>query len=125
MKLVIEEPESSALERRLAGLIVATSAIALVEVVRAAKVANPSAATVETARKLIASCLLVTVNYAILHAASQLASGSVRSLDAIHLASAISVRPDELVAYDRRLLAAAAEHGLAVASPGAGDPATG
>jgi predicted nucleic acid-binding protein len=42
----------------------------------------------------------------------------VRTLDAIHLASALHVDADELLAYDTRLLAAAAEHGLLVASPG-------
>jgi uncharacterized protein len=41
----------------------------------------------------------------------------VRTLDAIHLASALRIEADELLAYDRRLLAAASEHGLAVSSP--------
>jgi hypothetical protein len=43
----------------------------------------------------------------------------VRTLDAVHLASALRVEADELVAYDRRLLAAAAANGLEVTSPGA------
>lgn len=41
-----------------------------------------------------------------------------KAVDAIHLASALRIDPDELLAYDRRLVAAAAERGLAVASPG-------
>jgi len=43
----------------------------------------------------------------------------LRSLDAIHLATAMSLRADldVFVAYDRRLLAAAADLGLPVASP--------
>ncbi len=56
-----------------------------------------------------------------------MAAGSIdallRSLDAIHLASAqlvAAATPDfrALVAYDTRLLDAAAEAGLAVAAPG-------
>lgn len=47
----------------------------------------------------------------------------VRSLDAIHLATAMLLAGednglDAFVTYDKRLLAAAAEHGLPVASPG-------
>jgi predicted nucleic acid-binding protein len=42
----------------------------------------------------------------------------VRTLDAIHLASALLIDADELIAYDRRLAAAAAERGMVVASPG-------
>jgi predicted nucleic acid-binding protein len=64
--------------------------------------------------------MLVDVTDALLRAAAGLASSSVRTLDAIHLASALRVEPDELVAYDRRLLAAGAENGLDVISPGIG-----
>lgn len=40
-------------------------------------------------------------------------------LDAVHLATALRVQPDALVAFDRRLLDAAAEAGPTAASPGA------
>ncbi len=45
---------------------------------------------------------------------------ALRALDAIHLATALSMRDDlaVLVAYDRELLAAARAEGLTVASPG-------
>jgi uncharacterized protein len=118
VKLVIEEPESAALERYLeGGPLLATSRIALVEVLRATAIANPAPEVREEAEQLLASCVLVDVTEGLLRAAALLASAAVRSLDAIHLASALRVEADELVAYDRRLAAAAAARGLAVASP--------
>ena len=45
--------------------------------------------------------------------------GKLRSADAIHLAAAIRLQSDVLVAYDSELLAAAVEAGLDVLSPGA------
>ncbi len=44
--------------------------------------------------------------------------GGLRSADAIHLATAIRLQADVLVAYDKELLSAAAEAGLTVAAPG-------
>jgi predicted nucleic acid-binding protein len=100
--------------------VLATSRIALVEVPRATALANPAPEVQEEAERLLASCLLVDVTDGLLRVAAGLASATVRTLDAIHLASAVRVQADELVAYDRRLAAAAAERGLAVASPGVG-----
>ncbi|HEY9357507.1 MAG TPA: type II toxin-antitoxin system VapC family toxin [Arthrobacter sp.] len=50
--------------------------------------------------------------------------GKLRSADAIHLAAAIRLQADLLVAYDSELLAAAVDAGLNVLSPGeqAGPP---
>jgi predicted nucleic acid-binding protein len=121
VKLVIAEPESLALERHLQdGSVLATSRIALVEVPRATALANPSPEVQEEAAGLLASCMLIDVTDRVLRAAAGLASRAVRTLDAIHLASALRIEADELVAYDRRLVGAAAERGLAVSSPGAG-----
>lgn len=120
VKLLIAEPESAALERHLAaGQVLATSRIALVEVPRATAIANPGAAVRREAGRLLESCLLIDVSDRVLASAAELASASVRTLDAIHLASALRVDPDELLAYDRRLAVAATEHGLKVLSPGA------
>ncbi|MGA2928967.1 MAG: type II toxin-antitoxin system VapC family toxin [Solirubrobacteraceae bacterium] len=118
VKLVIEETESVALQRHLEGAVVlATSRIALVEVSRAAVLANPHDAVRDEVERLVAGCMLVAVSAQLLRAARKLASSAVRTLDAIHLASALRIDPDEFLAYDRRLLAAAAEHGLSIASP--------
>lgn len=120
MKLVIEEAESTALERHLAeGPMLATSRIALVEVPRATALANPAPEVHDETDRLLAGCMLIDVTDGVLRAAAGLTSGSVKTLDAIHLASALRIGADELLAYDRRLAAAGAERGLAVASPGA------
>lgn len=120
VKLVINESESVALERFLAdGAVLATSRIALVEVPRATGLANPAREVKEETQALLTSCLLVDVTDGLLRVAAGLASRSVRTLDAIHLASALRVEPDEFVAYDRHLVQAAAESALTVASPGA------
>ena len=55
----------------------------------------------------------------IIDRARQLKPATVRSLDAIHLASALEPRvAPMLVAYETRLLQAASDHQLVVASPG-------
>jgi uncharacterized protein len=118
VKLVIEEPESVALQRHLEGdPVLATSQIAIVEVSRAITLANPSEEVRSEVDALLASCMLVAVTAQLLRNARNLASAAVRTLDAIHLASALRIEADELLAYDRRLLTAAREPGLAVASP--------
>ncbi len=69
--------------------------------------------------RLLSSCMLVAMSGQVLGAARRLASASasVRTLDAIHLASALRIEADELLAYDRRLLAAAGTQGLAAVTP--------
>lgn len=119
VKLVIDEPESDALEHHLTSdHILATSRIAVVEVSRATALANPSEEVRDEVDKLLTSCTLVAVSSQLLRSARKLAASTVRTLDAIHLASALRIEADELLAYDRRLLVAAAEHGLIAVSPG-------
>lgn len=119
MKLVVEETESSSLERHLEDEpLLATSRVALIEVLRATSLANPAQEVRVAAERLLASCMLVDLSDDLLRGAALLASATVRTLDAIHLASALRVGPDEFVAYDRHLLDAALAHGLAISSPG-------
>lgn len=119
VKLLVEEPESEALEAHLAGsgASLVTSRIALVEVPRAVGIANPHA--VGEASRLLDSCLLVDVSDGLLRDAAALASREVRTLDAIHLATAERVDPDDLLTYDRRLAREARKRGLRVLNPGA------
>lgn len=98
--------------------MLATSGIAVVEVLRATALANPAPQVRKEAERLLASCMLIDVSDDLLRGAASLASPTVRSLDAIHLASALRIEADEVVAYDRRFVGAAAERGLAVSSPG-------
>ena len=96
----------------------AASALATVEVTRATTLANPSPEVRAEVERLLDSCLLMGVSDAILTDAAALTSASIRSLDAVHLASAMRLDPDEFVVYDRRLAAAARTIGISVVSPG-------
>jgi predicted nucleic acid-binding protein len=62
---------------------------------------------------------LVPIDEPTLRCAATLTPASLRSLDAIHLATALSLGEDigVVIAYDERLLDAARERGLPVASP--------
>jgi predicted nucleic acid-binding protein len=95
-----------------------TSRVASVEVTRAASLANPADDARRAVDRLLRRCVLVSVSSALLRSARLLASASLRTLDAIHLASALRVEAHELVAYDARLLEAALEQGLRVVTPG-------
>jgi uncharacterized protein len=121
VKLVIEEPESVALDDYLRrDPILATSRLALVEVPRATALANPSDEVRHETARLLRACLLVAVGDGVLRDAAALTSREVRTLDAVHLSTALYVEADELVAYDRRLLAAAEANGVRTAAPGLG-----
>lgn len=120
VKRVREEAESAALEKWIVDQDVKVgicSSLVRVEVVRA--VAADGAESVERARKIFNELSLVQLTYGLLNAAANLAA-PLRSLDAIHLASALRLGSSlrAFVAYDRRLLAAAEQVGLPVASPG-------
>jgi uncharacterized protein len=118
IKLVIEEPETTALRSylRRRSLMVA-AALLRTEVLRASM--RISQAHVANARRLLPDIGLIEVDRSVLERAGELTSAETRSLDAIHVAAALSLGDDidEFVTYDRRLLEAAREWGLVVASP--------
>ncbi len=121
VKLVQREGESNALRRflrrhRTDGRV--TSALARVEVVRAVSGGGPAA--VAHARRQLARVDQINLERSLLEDASTLAPGSVlRSLDAIHLASArsIGVALRAVITYDHRMTGAAVAVGLVVESP--------
>lgn len=117
---MIDEPESIALRAHIDETrpSLTTSRIALVEVVRAVGIANPSVEACGDAERLVESCLLVDVTDAILRSAAQRASLTVRALDAIHLASAQRVEADAMLVYDARLSEAARGAGFTIVAPG-------
>ena len=117
-KLVLVEPESPALRAHLAGDEPwATSALARTEVIRAVGPAGPAA--VAHARAVLQRADLVAVSLAILEDAAELTiKHRVRTLDAIHLATAAELdHVDELVTYDRRMASVAGDLGFTVTSP--------
>jgi predicted nucleic acid-binding protein len=117
VKLVLLEPESRALERHLAPGRTLTSELAIVEISRSEKLADPPSNLIGSASSLLDRLELVAITTDVLRHAAELTSDRLRSLDAIHLATALAVEPDELIAYDQRLLDAAADAGLTTVSP--------
>jgi predicted nucleic acid-binding protein len=70
---------------------------------------------------LLAQALFVQLAPEVIDSAAALAPPTLRSLDAIHIASALSIREEleGLITYDARMRDAAQQHGLRVFSPGA------
>jgi predicted nucleic acid-binding protein len=71
------------------------------------------------AERILAGIHQVAINDAILATAARLRPASLRTLDAIHLATALALGADSaiLVSYDRRLAEAASASGIPTASP--------
>ena len=120
LKLVHDEGESAALADWLTertGTPVVSSVLAKIEVLRASRRINP--ATVADATALVAGVDLIPLNAPVVDAAAEVGGLTLRSLDAIHLASALSIRSElsAFVAYDRRLADAATSVGLDVVAP--------
>jgi hypothetical protein len=118
VKLVALEPESDELVKVIrADPQVLSSAIARTEVVRSVRRAGGSIARAE---RVLATIALIPVDEAILREAASLRPPTLRTLDAIHVASALSVGDDidGLVTYDARQAEAASLAGLDVLSPG-------
>lgn len=133
VKLIREEGESAELQAWLdmrPDDLVVTSELARAEVLRVVRrsnhadqgfVVDPDLLSAELieARDLLDGLALVTVDRELLEQAGALEAPMVRTLDAVHLASALQWRPDSVVfvTYDRRLATAAAREGLAVVAP--------
>lgn len=117
VKLVVAEPERPALLRHVREALLTTSELAIVELTLACRRAIQTPEAERRARELLGDISLVAADRAVLEWAASAAPASLRALDAIHLATALAIEPDEFVAYDRRLLDAAREAGLMVASP--------
>ena len=121
VKLVAREPETPALLSLLQPRPeVVSSALARVEVLRAVARAGSQAERVKRAHGVLSRVTLVAMDDLILNAAATLEPTGLRSLDAIHLATVVALRPeaDAFVSYDGRLNAAARAAGLPVLSPG-------
>lgn len=118
VKLAVRETESAALRRYLGRRRpLVSSALARTEVVRALLPLGSDA--VRRGRDVLARVELLRVSDRVLDAAGLLAPSELRSLDAIHLASAEQLGMDlrGFVTYDERLASAAAGRGLRVVQP--------
>lgn len=118
VKLVHAEAETQALRDWLDERIDSpwtSSALLEVEAFRAlARYAPESASRLHRVLDLVN---LVDIDAGVRILAQTVRPATVRSLDAIHLATALRIRPVSFVTYDKRLADAAREAGLAVAAP--------
>jgi uncharacterized protein len=117
VKLVTEEPESPALEHHLARRELTSSALLRTEARRAVRHLGVDA--VEMAVTSLSAVTLVAVSEEILDQAGMLDPQILRSLDAIHLSTALAVGEDlgSVVTYDARMRRGAQILDLRVESP--------
>lgn len=118
VKLVIREAESAALVRyvrRRKPLV--SSALARTEVARA--VLALGAAAAQRCQEVLSRIELIRINDRVLAAAGAMLPFDVRSLDALHLATATLCGPElkQLVTYDSRMAAAARSQAITVVTP--------
>lgn len=118
VKLVLDERESENLRLIVGAHELVSSQISITELIRT--VARNQPASVDAARELLGSVTLVTLSENLSARAAWVKPPSLRSLDAIHIATAASLQPEleALVTYDKKMGEAARLAGLPVASPG-------
>lgn len=120
MKLVVTEPESDALEAYLRPEYhLVSSAIAITELLRAVGRVQPQSEM--QARSVLARVSTINVDERVLVDASAVGPPGLRTLDAIHLASALALGDEleALLTYDARMAEAARSIGIRVEAPGA------
>ncbi|HEY5709198.1 MAG TPA: type II toxin-antitoxin system VapC family toxin [Solirubrobacterales bacterium] len=125
VKLAREEAESASLNAYLAGADLVSSELALAEVPRALRraVAMDPALPLEglwgRVDELIHRIALRPIDHNVLLGAAALTEPSLRTLDAIHVTTALHLSPVEaFVTYDQRQAAAARLAGLRTVAPG-------
>jgi predicted nucleic acid-binding protein len=118
LKTVWHESESAALAEFLHDRATVSSALLAVETRRSTL--REDEALLPRADLLLEEVTQIELTAAVLESASRLPGPHLRTLDAIHLATALLIRDDieTVLAYDVRLREAAEAHGLATAAPG-------
>lgn len=118
VKVVIQEEHSTATRELLLGAECVCSVLVVVEVPRVLRRYGQTD-WAQGWQQLRPRLRIVDLTRPLVEQAAALPPPTLRSLDALHVATALSVgRLDGLVAYDRRLLEAAESQGLAVLHPG-------
>lgn len=125
VKLVVREPESSALAEEVRGAAIVSSEIALAEVPRAIRRVmsgrrSPERRELERALEaLLEGIHYVPLDRRLLVRAGAFREAFLRTLDAIHLASAVTLVPGvtAFVSYDERQLEAAQVAALPLLTP--------
>ena len=114
---MVAESETPALLEALRGRTLVASELARTELLRAVLRVAPQ--RIAKAEALLGRLLLVRLDTELLDGAGRLEPAELRTLDAIHLQSALLLGDDleALVTYDLRQAAAARTAGLRVSSP--------
>jgi len=119
VKLAHLEPESQSLVDYLTAdeIEVSTSVVAEVEVIRALRRLRNAKPEIEQAMK---GFYLVGLDDEVRQEACTIGATTLRSLDAVHLATALAIGDEDLefITYDDRLADAARAEGLTVVQPG-------
>jgi predicted nucleic acid-binding protein len=118
VKLAVREPQSDALRRHLhRHRPLLSSALARTEVLRSLLPGGEPA--LASGRRVLDRVDLARINDRVLNLAATLAPLELRTLDAIHLATATRLGADlsEIVTYDERMASAARSLGFRVSSP--------
>ena len=121
LKLVLPEPESDALRAVLdAWPDRISSVLTAIEARRALRRVSASAGVHRRLEAALDACTLVRIDDAVLRLGSDVGGANLRTLDAIHLGTALSIGdlPKAFVTYDDRLATAARDAGLEVVQPG-------
>jgi predicted nucleic acid-binding protein len=118
-KFVRPEAETKPLRRWLTGKGWILSDLHRTELRRAA--ARAGGRALARCERLLAESDVIRIDAEVFDRAGRLDPAGLRSLDALHLAAAMTLGPDlaGVVVYDERLRSAAIAVGIAVASPGA------
>ena len=122
VKLVVREPETADLVLAVqADPEIVSSGLAWTEVMIAVRRAGRSTARAE---RVLDGIAFIPIDDGILHEAAALGPKDIRTLDAIHVATALSLLPDveTMITYDVRQALVASALGLGVAMPGASAP---
>ncbi|MBP9143076.1 MAG: type II toxin-antitoxin system VapC family toxin [Thermoanaerobaculia bacterium] len=120
VKLFVKEEVSQALRSFLGReCVLSSSELVRVEVLRTLR-RRGDRRDEERAAAYLDSLALIRLDAATLDRATRLGPATLRTLDAIHLATALALSPlpRAFLCYDRRLGAAARIHGLEVVAPG-------
>jgi predicted nucleic acid-binding protein len=117
-RVILDEPDKQAIQRDLAKFNRrVASRLLRVELRRVGRRED----ALEEADRILDDVLLIPVDEDVLAAAETVTPTTVTTLDAIHLATAVSLSKkdglDALMTYDKRLAAGAKEHGIQVLSP--------
>jgi uncharacterized protein len=118
-RVLLDEPDTAAIRRELGRYeLHISSRLLRVELLRLGLLKD----MLEYVDELLSGKVLIPLDETILSSAETIAPSVIRTLDAIHLATAVRLagagQLDALMTYDKQLAGGAREHGITVLSPG-------